>query len=195
MQFLNIEELALQKDFDALLPQERAQVLACMSQTEYEQLRLMLFNAPQLDADVVPPPALKGRLMAQMRAQKQAPIVSKRGLLHRAVPVWQMLLAAAVVIPLIYIALGAKNQGEMQPITLVQTKTDTVFQEKIIWRDRIKVRTRIVFREKPNQPEMATSDLFPVPIAVSPIDTTEINTISKGTSLADDPVLMGFFTK
>ncbi len=195
MQFLNIEELALQKDFDALLPQERAQVLANMSQTEYAHLRALLLCAPQLDAEIVPPPALKGRLMAQMLAQKPALAVSKRGLLHRAVPVWQMLLAAAAVIPLIYIAQGAKNQGEVQPITLVQTKTDTVFQEKIIWRDRIKIRTRIVFREKPNHPEMAASDLFPVPIAVLPIDTTELNSVSKGSSLADDPALMGFFTK
>jgi hypothetical protein len=166
-----------------------------MSQTEYEQLRALLLCAPQLDAEMVPPPALKGRLMAQMQAQKQAPIASKRGLLHRTIPVWQMLLAAAVVIPLIYIAQGTENKGEIQPITLVQTKTDTVFQERIIWRDRIKIRTRIVFREKTNHPEMATSDLFPVPIAVSPADTTEINPVSKGTSLADDPILMGFFTK
>jgi hypothetical protein len=42
---------------------------------------------------------------------------------------------------------------------------------------------------------MATSDLFPVPIAVSPADTTEMNPVSKGSSLADDPALMGFFTK
>jgi anti-sigma-K factor RskA len=195
MHFLNIEQLALQKDFEALLPQERAQVLASMSQTEYEQLRLMLLCAPQLDAEMVPPPALKGRLMAQMQAQKQAPAVSKLSLLHRSVPVWQILLAAAVVIPMLYIAQIGKDRRETMPTILVQTKIDTVFQDKIIWRDRIKIRTRIVFREKTNHPEMATSDLFPVPIAGSPTDTTEINPVSRGSSLADDPVLMGFFTK
>ncbi|MBU6342914.1 MAG: hypothetical protein KGS48_15580 [Bacteroidetes bacterium] len=195
MQFLTIEALALQKDFDALLLQERTQVLANMSQTEYEQLRVMLLCAPRLDAGLAPPPALKGRLMAQMRTQRSGPIASKRGLLYRTIPVWQILLAVAMAIPCIYIAQVDEKQGEIHPVTLVQTKTDTVFQEKIIWRDRIKIRTRILFREKTNHPEMATSDLFPVPIAVSPMDTTEIIPVSKGSSLADDPALMGFFTK
>lgn len=186
-----IEQLASQKNFQELSPAECALVLAEMPQEAYEQLHQLLQASRQLETASVPPARLRTHLMAAM-AEKATPTGVQRFLKTR-VPVWQ---ASAVLILGVATAMLFKREVVVEKtVTSWLTRVDTVTLEKVVWRDRIVVKNKVVYREKTLAVPMATAtQLIENQINVPDFNTETIKQPHIGTSLGDTPELMGFFT-
>ena len=65
-----IEDWALYKEWSALSHTEQAQVLAQMSQGDYQRLHQEMQDIKALDAEVQPPSHLRARLMEQLVVQQ-----------------------------------------------------------------------------------------------------------------------------
>jgi hypothetical protein len=182
-----IESLALEKNFAALSPAERALVLAEMPQAEFEHLRAVLLAARHLEARALPPAALRERLLEKMAMQ------TNPGLLRRTLavrlPAWQA--AAALVLGVAAVWFLKKENLREKFVTQTQLRTDTIFVEKTCWRERVQWRERVVFREKPAA--------APMVFLSEKIDSQgvrfELAPPHVGTSLGDAPELLDFFTQ
>jgi hypothetical protein len=196
----DIAPLAAEKSFADLNTQEKECVLAVMTADAFDQLHRTLRSAATLDADVAPPPALAARLRHRMAEHRPAPAQKPflQRIAHIRVPVWQ---AAAAV--LFVLAVGQWRKTE-QPVTvspapLVKTivRTDTVFLEKIKWKERI------VFRKSASpmpagqesiSPGFAAEIPQPAP-AVNFLPTTTPEYSASGTPIGEQPELLQFFTQ
>ena len=187
-----ITQLAQEKDFAALSPAERAQVLAEMSREDYDQLRKVLRTSRDMDAQAHPPAALRARLMDRMTAQNPSPI---NRILSAKVPVWQA--AAALLLAVAAVAMLKKDVVVEKAITHWQVRVDTVFQERVVWRDRVVVWEKVVFREKtPEQPMALIPENKDSQLVVPNYPEVEWTVTPRlGTSLGDTPELMSFFTQ
>jgi len=185
-----IEQLARQKSFAELDPDEREAVLAILSPETYEQTRAILLAAPRLDEAQGPPLALRDRLTAQMAAEarrSQAP----RGL-HRSIPLWQ---AAAALLAGVALTAWLRPAPvvvvQQVPERIVETRTDTVFVREVQWKERIVVREKVVFRDAPAAAvAVLAPQAFPALPAIAPFQAAET---PLGTSLASEPALLDFF--
>lgn len=170
-----IENLALQKSFAQLSESERAEVLAEMPREVYEQWYALLRTAPVLDTGPGPDANLRARLLTYITgtaAARRRPY---------QIPLWQG--AAAVALAIAATLFFQKPVVRGVPETVVQTRTDTVFIEKPIWRERVMWREKVVYRDRPVA-------LSPMP----PADSTRV-LIRPGTSLEKEPALMQFFVQ
>ena len=166
-----IEDWALYKEWSALSHTEQAQVLAQMSQGDYQRLHQEMQDIKALDAEVQPPSHLRARLMEQLVVQQK--MSRSRGWWQRQVPVWQ---AAAAIVLGVLLSTFWMNKSESWIVEprVVQVR-DTLLQEKIVWKERIVQKTKVVYRYRdsiqgaPNSP--------------------------KGVSLEDAPELLGLFTQ
>ena len=185
-----IENLARQKSFEAPSPEERAVVLSEMPREAYERLRAALRAAPALDADVQPPPALRRRLLARM-----APPARPRAFLRRSVPLWQA--AAAVLAAAALAGFMKKTDPPATGLPVVELRTDTVFLQKIEWKERIVVRERVVFREKPPVPVVAflPEKTDAAGGAIPEVPIIQFPAAPLGTSLGSEPGLLDFFVQ
>ena len=168
-----IEELALEKEWSVLKPDERMIVLASMDQTAYQQLRELLITTKGLDGKLQPPDRLRKTLHEAME-QRSA---SRRfyRLLDLRIPLWQA--AAAVLAGIVLMGFLKPKSVVMDSSTpnIVQMR-DTLVQEKIVWKERVVQKTKVVYRD--------TSSTAP-----------QINLLVKGVSLEDAPELMSLFTQ
>lgn len=195
-----IEQLAVQKSFAELNPDERAAVLCEMTSEYYDQIRVILLAAPVLDKDQEPPLALRQRLLERLPARAPA------GFRQKPAPLWaalSMVLVAALLSALVTAWLLQKGPANIRPDTApvaaafrVDTllRVDTLYLPRIEWRERIVWRERVVYRTAEAAQPVAES-MFP-PLFPS-ADTTRLNLPEQrtGTSLANQPELMEFFIK
>lgn len=185
-----IEQLALQKSFADLDPDEREAVLAVVSPETYEQTRAILLAAPALDEEQGPPLALRDRLTARMAAEArrtQAP-----GGLRRPVPLWQAAAALLAGVALTaWFRPGPSVVVQELPVRIVETRTDTVTIRQVQWKERVVVQEKVVFRDTPGLPVAASmpeaSPALPEPVPFQPVGD------QIGTSLANEPALLDFF--
>jgi len=187
-----IENLAARKSFSELSAPEREAVLAGMSREAYEHLRAILLAAPALDAGPPPPPELRGRLLARMRAPAPSRVLAR--MLTMRLPVWQAAAALAIAVAAVWLLKAQNARHVIVPVT--EIRTDTLYREKIVWKERVVVREKTVFREAPlaaafafekTAPRDAVPEEIPAPIFAEPP--------AAGTSLKDEPVLMDFFVQ
>lgn len=180
-----------QKDFSALTRPERDRVLAEMPQEEYSRLRELLLAARNLDAAARPPAHLGAQLRAHMKAQ--APPKGFARLLALNIPAWQA--AAALAVCLAATTFWQKEKIVENTITQWQVKTDTIWQEKIRWHDRIVVRERIVFQEKTPEKTVAyAAEPIDSQLVSRTLETEDLTPPHIGTSLGDAPELIDFFS-
>ena len=181
---MNAEELALQKDFRALSANEKALVLAEMSEEEYAQLRKVLLATRQLDTDRLPPSRLRAELLASMSKKNRPNGI--RHLISTPVPLW--LSAAALITGIVAVSFLQKEHIVEKTVTAWQWRVDTVFLEKTLWRDRIVLKSKVIFREKtPNQPLTTVPLEINDPLGVPAFQTPEFSEPHVGTSLGDTP--------
>ena len=196
-----IAPLAAEKSFAELNDFQKESVLAVMTADAFDQLHRTLRSAATLDADVAPPPALAARLRHHMAEYTSAP--TKKPFLHRVshirVPVWQA--AAAILLALVIGQIHAKRDASLpaSPAPLVQTivRTDTVFLEKIKWKERIVFRksaSPMPAGQESNSPGFAVEMLQPAP-AVNFLPTTTPEYSASGTPIGEQPELLQFFTQ
>ena len=190
---MNIDQLALHKDYDSLSPAERAFVLAEMPREEYEHLHQLLFATQGLDKEAEAPSRLRENLLSSMK--KTAVPVPPPRLLTRSIPLWQA--AAALFLCFAATFWMRKERVTEKTITAWQIRVDTVYKENILWRDRVIVKKQIVYRDKETlqlefaaKPENNVNALPDPDFQVNELPETHI-----GTSLGDTPELMGFFTQ
>ncbi len=165
-----IEDWAMYKDWAALNRTEQAQVLAQMSQEEYQRLCQQMQGIRVLDMEVQPPVQLRARLMEQLAEQQK---MSRPQIWwQRKIPVWQA--AAAILLGVLSTFWMSTPQPRVVEPTVVQVR-DTLLQEKIVWRERTVQKTVVVYRDKDS-------------VQVAP------NRL-KGVSLEDAPELLGLFTQ
>lgn len=187
-----VEELAFLKDFEALSLEEQAFVLTEMPRAEYGRLRALLRAGARLDADVKPPDVLRGKLMTAMG--KQARPSRLRRVAGYKIPLWPVLsvLCAAVAVCCFYL----QPAQPFLPVPIEGVRVDTVFVEKIIWRERVVYRTKqqvntvqnvepVAFINPDLKKGIVIFDSLPAPFDLK----------TTGTSLADDPALIEMFTK
>ena len=195
-----IATLAAEKSFAELDTREREMVLSVTTEAAYEQMHRLLRNAASLDARAAPPHALAARLHQHMAEYRPTP--AKQPFLRRLsairVPAWQ---AAAAVLFALAIGQWRKTEAPdvVVPAPLVQTivRTDTVFFEKIKWKERI------VFRKSASpmpagqeniSPGFAAEIPQPVPAThFLPTSTPEYS--ASGTPIGEQPELLQFFTQ
>lgn len=184
-----IEQFALLKSFGELSQTERAAVLEEMSPEHYEQLRAVMLAAPSLDAGPLPSSALRTRLLHRMSAKTQSSMLSRK------VPLWQAAAALALAVAAVWMLKIPVVREMAAPVA--QTHTDTIYREKIVWKERWAVREKVVYRERPVVPEIAQA-VLPVPSgAPEPVDfpPENLSVPPTGTSLGNEPALMDFFVQ
>ena len=200
-----IEQLALTKHFDELNDSERALVLEQMSQVAYENLRTLLQTARQLDAGAMPPADLKLRLLRQLSAQPR-PSLWSRGL-RLQVSAWQAAAAVAALVGATWFLARRPTPLPAAPAILVQvqrdTVRDTIWQEKIVWRERIRPQDATpiaaTFSPYATTSSSATSgfdtltDNAHYPLSIINYPLSIIN--APGTSMGDVPELFDFLTE
>lgn len=174
-------QLARERSFSELQPQDRAAVLAEMSEEEYTLLRKTLRSSVLLDANAMPPAGLRQALMERYRTSRPTPIWRK------PVPVWQAAAAMALLAAAMFLW---KNETVIERVvTNREVISDTVFVEKLVWRDRVVTRERMVYREK-TLPTQAQAN-----VSAAPPDSTQANGMAVGASLGDLPDLFRFFNQ
>ena len=185
-----IAQLALQKNFNALSPAECAQVLAEMSQEEYDQLHKLLLATRQMDSILEPPAQLRAKLLLRM-AQQPKPDRLRR-LMTARLPLWQS--SAALILGIAVVSMMQKDVVVEKNIIAWQLRVDTVYQEKILWRDRIVKKNKVVFRKKmPPQTILSNPKKIDNQALVPDFQARELSESHIGTSLGDTPELMDFF--
>lgn len=165
-----IEDWAMYKDWSALNRTEQAQVLAQMSQEEYQRLCQQMQEIKALDAEVEPPSHLRARLLEQLVVQQK--FSSPHVWWQRKIPVWQA--AAAMLLGVLSTFWMNKSEPRVVEPAIVEVR-DTLLQEKIVWKEKVVQKTVVVYRDKDS-------------VQVAP------NRL-KGVSLEDAPELLGLFTQ
>jgi len=187
-----ITHLVQEKSFEQLNSEEREQVLAAMSEAEYTRLRAVLLTAPALDAEVMPPTRLRAALLQQFMQQAPPP-EPRQAWLNRPIPLWQ---AAAAVLLVVGAFLFIRPERSIEaPPAVVQTviRADTVFQERIVWKERVVVRYKTV--SQTNVPPIALEVFWPLRDSVSTSSPNEESEPVSGVSIARQPELLRFFTQ
>ncbi|MEI6411771.1 MAG: hypothetical protein WCR52_20435 [Bacteroidota bacterium] len=187
-----VEELAFLKDYDALSLEEQAFVQAEMSRAEYDRLRALLCAGARLDADVKPPDALRAKLMTAMG--KQVRPSRLRRVAGYKIPLWPVLGVLCVAAAGFWFY--PQPAQPISPAPIEKVRIDTVYVDKIIWRERAVYRTKqqantvqhvepVAFMNPDFKKGIAIFDSFPAPFDLK----------TTGTSLADEPGLIDMFTK
>lgn len=178
-----IEQLAKEKAFDRLSNAEKALVLSMMPREEYDQIRRMLQMAESMDASVVAPERLRARVMTQFPKPEGV-----------RVSIWLALGMLAIGWGAMWLFRPVEIQEKWVPI--VQQKTDTVWVERIKWREKVVYKTRMVPVSSPLPKSIA---LQPDPVNIIPAAPLYLPESGMqqaiGTSLGDTPELMSFFTQ
>ena len=174
----DIFELTANAPFDELTPDVKKQVLAVMTEMEYQYAQAAIRTAPLLDAEVAPPPGLRAALLAKMGTiTPEIPISRPTPWYQKPLPFWQA--AAAVVALAGAVAVWPKAPTpapEVRTQTIV--RTDTVYQDRIVWKER-----------------MVTRKVFVREAVASPVHQDTAVPVSVGRSIAAQPELLQFFTR
>ena len=190
----HIEQLARQKNFAGLSAAEQEMVLAVMPRDEFEALHEILLLAPTLDTGTGPAPYLKTALLGHLAAGRKP----ASGLLQKQVPLW--LMAATTLLAAFLAFLLKKEPVPSIPAPVTATKTDTLYQDRIVWRDRFIVRKKIIYREKTAVEPLAKAsqsneNQFFTNQWPNSSDTPDLSQPPLGSSLADEPELLDFLLK
>lgn len=167
---MKIEDWAMYNDWAALSNTEQAQVLAQMSQEEYQHLHQCMQGIKALDAEVQPPAQLRARLMEQLVAQEK--MGRPMAWWKRQIPLWQA--AAAILLGVLSTFWISQPQPKVIEPRVVQVR-DTLLREKIVWKERVLQKTRVVYRDRDS-------------VQLAPDGP-------KGVSLEDAPELLDLFTQ
>lgn len=166
------------KSFDTLTASEKDWVLETMTEAEYQRLYTTLQLAPQLDESVVPSPRLRASLIAQFEKPVPLAPTPQPAWYLRGVPVWQ---AAAVWLLVAGTMMTLSRPGrKSEPVVQTIQTIDTVYVEKIVWKERVVVKT--VKTKVPTEMASVADSVSRTPKPVA------------GTSIAAQPELMQFFT-
>jgi hypothetical protein len=141
-----ITRLLSEKSFDELRPAEREMVLSEMPAEEYEQLRRIIRQAPLLDAEVTPPPALEQALRTRLRLRQRPP-------LRVRVPAWVAVacLAAGFCAALFITKTTVVDRTVMVPgqVPAPIFVHDTLIREKVVYRTRVVYRDTLMATTQP----------------------------------------------
>ncbi|HAD12959.1 MAG TPA: hypothetical protein DCF33_11050 [Saprospirales bacterium] len=178
-----IEQLAEEKAFESLSHSEKAMVLSYMPREEYDQIRRIIQTAGVLDASVAAPERMRANLLAQFPKSKGG-----------VVSIWLALGILAAGWWLMWQFRPVKIQIKEIPVT--QVKTDTVWLERVQWREKVVYKTRVLQAPSPNPEPLVSRSENKIPWDEAPVLTTEPPALQHlGTSLGDMPELMSFFTQ
>ena len=169
----SIEELAWEKEWGELSSAEQLEVLSLMDKEAYSRLRKVLLLSKELDANLQPPARLRANLLAEMERSSAASRV--KNMWEVQIPLWQAAAAVLAGIVLMGLLNSKAVVKESPTLNTVQVR-DTLVQEKIVWKERIVQKTKVVYRD--------TSRTAP-----------QISLVPKGVSLEDAPELMSLFTQ
>ena len=167
---MKIEDWAMYKDWAALTRQEQAQVLAQMSQEEYQRLYQQMRAIKALDEAVQPPAYLRAQLMEQLVLHQKNGSAQVWWL--RKIPLWQA--AAAIVLGILSTFWLSTSEPRIVQPSVVQVR-DTLLQERIVWKEKVVQKIRVVYRDRDSLQVLPSSP--------------------KGVSLEDAPELLGLFTQ
>lgn len=167
---MKIKDWAMYKDWVALTRQEQAQVLAQMSQREYLRLYQQMQGIRALDEVVQPPAHLRAQLMEQLADRQK--VSDAQVWWQRKIPVWQA--AAAIVLGILSTFWISRSEPRITEPSVVQVR-DTLLQERIVWKEKVVQKIRLVYRDRDSVPVVPNSP--------------------KGVSLEDAPELLGLFTQ
>lgn len=164
---MKIEDWAMYQSWEKLSVNQQKEVLAQMSQSEYQNLHEQLRSIRDLDADILPPPQLRRALLEQVEGRPR--LASKW--LQIKVPLWQA--AAAVVLGILAAHYFTPDNVVVAKKEIVYVR-DTLIQEKVMWKEKLV--QQVVYRYQ---------------------DTQGMHPLSppKGVSLEDTPELLGLFTQ
>lgn len=164
---MKIEDWAMYQPWEALNPNQQREVLAQMSQNDYQNLHEQLQAIRELDVDTLPPSQLRSRLLAHLDAQPQ-PV---NQWLQIKIPLWQA--AAAAVLGILTTHYFAPDAVAAPKAEVVYMR-DTLLQEKVVWKEKLV--QQVIYRYR---------------------DTLEMQPLNppKGVSLEDTPELLGLFTQ
>lgn len=167
---MKIEDWVMKRDWTALSHTEQKQVLTQMSQEEYQHLHQRMQGIKALDAAVQPPAQLRTRLLEQLAVQEK--MGRPKVWWKRQIPLWQA--AAAILLGVLGTFWISRPEPKVIEPKVVQV-LDTLLLEKIVWRERIVQKTRVVYRDRDS-------------VQVAPNNP-------RGVSLEDAPELLGLFTQ
>lgn len=197
-----IASLASERRFETLTAAEQKLVLQQMSAAEFDQLHAVLQSARHIDAGVAPPADLGARLQARMAAKTVA--VKKASFFRRVVslriPVWQV-AAALLLLFFVQSFFKTNENGQVAPFPVVQTliQTDTVFLEKVRWKERVVWLERAPEKENPGITPLASAQLEPLvsPANVLPekLPAISLDMPATGAPIGEQPELLQFFTQ
>lgn len=186
-----IEYLAARKPFSKLTNAEREAVCELMSREAYEHLRAILLLAPALDEGPPPPAALRDRLLARMSAAPGPRGLGRAMSLH--IPAWQA--AAAFLFAMAAVWFLKKEQVRTIVTPVVQIQTDTLYREKIVWKERIVLHEKTVYRNSPVVKAAVPEASSKKESIAEEIPAGAFTVPGAGTSLKDEPALMDFFVQ
>lgn len=194
----DIASLAAEKPFAALTAPEQEQVLALMPAADFDNLYEVLKRARALDADAAPPAALGMRLQQHMARQTRT--VEKTSIFQRVIsiriPVWQVAAGIALAFFIGRSIHPGATTGEVAP-AIVQTviKTDTVFLEKVQWKERVVIHERFATAPIPTPGNTAAAELADPISPENPIPEMPIEISGAGSPIGAQPELFQFFTQ
>ena len=119
-------------------------------------------------------------------AQFNAPFASPKPWYNRTISVWQAAAALALVLAVALLFSAAQERADH--VVETQIQMDTVFVDKIVWKDRVVVRKVFVIQPAATLP---VASIYP--------DTSneEVNPapVVSGSSIGEQPELLQFFTR
>ncbi|MCC6724884.1 MAG: hypothetical protein IT258_10270 [Saprospiraceae bacterium] len=165
MKTQDIEELINEQPFEMLTEAERANVLAHMTEWEYQQAyQLLQRSKAAMKRSPKPDPAIRERLMGALRQQPktEAKPPAKTGLLVRMaqyrLPVWQVAAGLAMLL-VAHFAQQKTPQEVVRTETVYVNNTDTIYKEIAIPvaeqpakinAKRVNVKPRLASQPKPS---------------------------------------------
>lgn len=185
--------LARHKSFSQLTDAEQALVLDAMPAETYQQLRRMLLMAPAMDTDVQPPARLRANLLQQFTQPVPRPSLLQRCIQAR-LPVWQ---AAAVLLLTLGVAGFVTKESPEKPQIITRTivRLDTVFQDRVVWRERVVIRYRTNAQPLAAIPAPLIERDSNPPLIRYNNWTAYLTDTTSGNSLDQQPELLQFFTQ
>lgn len=140
-QYEQIEQLMLLKDFEALNFQEKAFIQELMSPEAYQQQRTVLIESKRLLAQKAPLEKTNLQQLQTLFKEKHADKASWRSM---NIPIYQAVLLAALVGFIVWFWRPVSIETRLQKEIVYLPKVDTIFQEKLVEKERIIYKTKTI---------------------------------------------------
>lgn len=136
-----IEQLMLLKNFEALNLQERELIQGLMSPEAYQQQRAILVESKHILAQKAP---LKGAHLSNLQDHFKATHKNSSSWKSKKIPIYQAVLFATLVGFVVWCWRPVLIETNIQKEMVYLPKVDTIFQERLIEKEKIVYKTKTV---------------------------------------------------